>query len=319
MAIKPSAVLRFRQSTWGILSICAGLAWSVPVQALEPIEAYGSRFAQQTPAPAKQARVYAFRSPGSISHPPVNLYLNGRYLASLLKGGYTEFCLAPGKLQLQAAHHDAGQMHMGKLQAGLSLEPQAGKLLYLKVQEGAGYTARVEAVSESLALEELRQTRQQIHTISRAPQVQECEAALAEPPKVSSPPKPAPQREYALQADALFEFGKAVLKAEGFNAIEVMIQQVQQEYSSIDKIRVIGYTDPIGPVALNKKLSAQRANTVADRLHARGLRPKSGFEAEGRWSLELAKAGCKDTPTPENKICHAPNRRVVIVIFGARR
>jgi len=98
-----------------------------------------------------------------------------------------------------------------------------------------------------------------------------------------------------------------------------MIQQVQKEYSSIDKIRVIGYTDPIGPVALNKKLSTERAKTVADRLHKRGLRPKSGIEAEGRWSLELAKVGCKDTPTPENKMCHAPNRRVVIVIFGARR
>lgn len=133
------------------------------------------------------------------------------------------------------------------------------------------------------------------------------------------PEKSTPQREYALQADALFEFGKAVLKAEGFNAIEVMIQQVQKEYSSIDKIRVIGYTDPIGPVALNKKLSTQRANTVADRLYKRGLRPKSGIEAEGRWSLELAKVGCKNTPTPENKMCHAPNRRVVIVIFGARR
>lgn len=319
MAIKPSAVLSFRQSIWGIFSICAGLGGAWSAHAAEAIEAYGARFGQHLAAPVKQARVYAYRSPSSLSPQPVNLYLNGRYLASLLKGGYTEFCLAPGKVQMQTAHNDAGQMHNGKQQAGLQLEPQAGKVMFLRVQETAGHGARIESLNENQALADLRQTREQIHTISRAPEVQECDAELAAPPTAAAPAKPIPQREYALQADALFEFGKSVLKAEGFNAIEVMIQQVQQEYSSIDKIRVIGYTDPIGPVALNKKLSTQRANTVADRLFARGLRPKSGIEAEGRWSLELAKAGCKDSPTPENKICHAPNRRVVIVIFGARR
>lgn len=327
MAFKPSTVLTLRQSLWGIASICASLTLSGVTHAQDKpvvkIEAYGDPFAQAQLAPKKQARVYAYRSASSTNSQPINLYLNGRYHASLLKGGYTEFCLAPGKLQVQAANNDAGQRHTGKLLPGTPLESQAGKVVFLKVQETTGFGARVDSQTEALALPELRQTRQQTHTISRAPQVEECDTELAQaaavPAPAPVPEKPTPQREYALQADALFEFGKAVLKAEGFNAIEVMIQQVQKEYSSIDKIRVIGYTDPIGPVALNKKLSTQRANTVAERLHKRGLRPKSGIEAEGRWSLELAKVGCKDTPTPENKMCHAPNRRVVIVIFGARR
>lgn len=280
------------------------------------IEAFGEAFAKSELAPKTQARVYAYRSDKSANSQPVNLYLNGRYLASLLKGGYTEFCLAPGKLQVQVANNDAGQLHTGKQQVGTPLEAQAGKVLFLKVQETGLHSARVDTLVEAVALPELRQTRQQIHTMARAPEVQQCSTDLASP---ASAPKPAPQREYALQADALFEFGKASLKAEGFNAIETMIAQVQQDYSSIDRIRVIGYTDEIGPVALNKKLSTLRANAIADRLHARGLRPKSGIEAEGRWSLELAKPGCKNAPTAENKICHAPNRRVVIVIYGARK
>lgn len=323
MAIKPPSDRTTGSRLWSVLAICAGL--SLPLHALSQdrtggiIEAYGDSFTQSQLAPRTQARVYAYRTDKSNSPLPINLYLNGRYHASLLKGGYSEFCLAPGKIQAQVAYNDAGQMHVGKFQTGTPLEAQAGKVLFLKVQESSGFGARIETTPEPLALSELRQTRQQIHTLSRAPEVKECNSDLAQPVPAAPAPKPAPQREYALQTDALFEFGKAVLRADGFNAIESMIQQVQQDYSSIDRIRVIGYTDPIGPVGLNKKLSTERANAVATRLQARGLRPKSGFEAEGRWSLELAKGGCKDTPTPENKICHAPNRRVVIVIFGARR
>lgn len=302
------------------LLICGGLLAAGATAAQETpkwtIEAFGDMF-QHVPVPPKsQARVLAYRSDKSPSGLPINLYLNGRYHASLLGGGYTEFCLQPGKISLQVASNDAGQMHTGKHQPGTTLEPQAGRVIYLKLVETTGHGARLEPQQESHALPELRRTRQQVHTLSRSPDARECSTDLVTP---TAPAPVAPLREYALQADALFEFGKAVLKAEGFNAIEILIQQVQQEYSSIDKVRVIGYTDAIGPVALNRKLSTERANTVAERLRARGLKPKSGIEAEGRWSLELAKTGCKDSPTPENKICHAPNRRVVIVIFGARR
>lgn len=300
---------------WLGTCLSMGMAWGQTHDAPRLV-AFGDAFSKNEQAPRTQARVYAYRNSKSTNEQPINLYLNGRFLASLLKGGYTEFCLAPGKLQIQAANNDAGQLHAGKAQAGTALEPQAGKLLFLKVQETGTYSARVDSLNEDLALPELRQTKAQIHTVSRAPEVQPCGTDLSAPAAV---PKPLPQREYALQADALFDFGKATLRAEGFNAIETMIQQVQQEYSSIDRIRVIGYTDAIGPVGLNKKLSTERANTVADRLRARGLRPTSGIEAEGRWSMELAKAGCQNAPTAENKMCHAPNRRVVIVIFGARR
>lgn len=328
MVNKPPSDRTFRPSLWRVLAMGAGLSLTLHAPAQDKsngfIEAYGDQFTQSQLAPRTQARVYAYRNDKGSSPLPVNLYINGRYLASLLKGGYTEFCLAPGKIQLQLAHNDAAQMHLGKLQSGTTLEPQAGKVLFLRVQDAGAHGARIDALTEASALGELRQTKQQIHTLVRAPEVQECSTDLAQPVVAAPvapppPPRPVPQREYALQADALFEFGKAVLKADGFNAIETMIQQVQQEYSSIDRIRVIGYTDAIGPVGLNKKLSTERANTVADRLRARGLRPTSGIEAEGRWSLELAKAGCQNAPTPENKMCHAPNRRVVIVIFGARR
>jgi OOP family OmpA-OmpF porin len=167
---------------------------------------------------------------------------------------------------------------------------------------------------------EIEATRRQIHTISRAKAALTCgqpaAVAVVTPPP---PPKPPAPREYALETDALFEFGKAEIRASGYNAIESLVQRLLQDFSSVERIRVVGYTDPIGSAAFNKKLSQQRADVVARQIASRNIPIERGIEAEGRGSIELVKTGCGNTPTPENKICHAPNRRVMVVITGARR
>lgn len=287
-----------------------------------PVEAFGNAFSTPQLAPTTQARVYAYRTPDVRNVQPINVYLNGRYHASMLRGGYTEFCLQPGAIKIQTAVDDASQMHSGKDQIGQAFAPQAGQVLYLRLDEGAGNRASVQTVPEQQALGEIRRTARLQHTISRAPAAQECSTDLTTPPKALPQPAAAPSvppREYALETDALFEFGKAELKAQGYNAMETLIQKVRQDYTQIERIRVTGYTDAIGPVALNKKLSQARADAVAARLQMRGLKPIRGFQAEGRWSLELEKTNCKDSPTPANKACHAPNRRVVILVYGLRR
>jgi OOP family OmpA-OmpF porin len=126
-------------------------------------------------------------------------------------------------------------------------------------------------------------------------------------------------REYALETDALFEFGKAEIRASGYNAIEALVERLRQDFSSVERIRVVGYTDPIGSPAFNKKLSQDRADVVARQIASRGVPVERGIEAEGRGPVELVKTGCGNTPTPVNKLCHAPNRRVMVVITGARR
>ena len=143
------------------------------------IEAYGPSFTQPEPAPHAQARIYAYRASESISPAPINLYLNGRYVASLLRGGYTQFCLQPGRPLMQSALDDAGQLHLGKTLTGQALDTQNGRVLYLRVTEGAGRQTLVQPLSESQALPEIRQTRLQQHTVPRAPEVQTCNAELA--------------------------------------------------------------------------------------------------------------------------------------------
>lgn len=285
---------------------------------------YGQTFSAEQRAPKSQTRIYAYRASDSANNHPVNLYINGRYHASLLRGGYTEFCTSASNWTMQSAMQDAERLHTGKQQTGLALSPRAGQVLFLQVQD----TGRTQAVPEAQALGQLRQTRLQQHTLSRSPLAEECGSELADAtPTPASPAafpaatrKGPPQKEYALETDAVFEFGKSELRPAGFNAIENLIQQVHQDYTRLDRIRVIGYSDAIGPAKLNKKLSLERARSVAERLTERGgLLARKPIQAEGHGAEELVRTHCQNTPTPANKACHAPNRRVVIVVYGVRR
>lgn len=281
------------------------------------IESFGETYANALLAPASQARVFVYRTPQAVSQLPVNIYLNGQYHASLLRGGFTEFCTEPGGVNVKAALDDAARLHLSKQDGGQRLTMQSGQTVFLKVDESGLSNLSLIPMPASQANTELVNTRRQIHTISRAKAAVNC-AEPAKPLAAPAPRPPAP-REYALETDALFEFGKAELRASGFNAIEALVQRLNQDYSSVERIRVVGYTDAIGGARFNKKLSQQRADVVAKQIAARSVKPTRGIEAEGRGSIELAKTGCRNEPTPENKICHAPNRRVMVVITGARR
>jgi OOP family OmpA-OmpF porin len=290
------------------------------------IEPFGARYALAAAAPLQQARIFVYRQGPAAKEEPVNIYLNGRYHTSLLRGGYSEFCAAAGTVAVQAVLADASQMHTGKQGAGQTWTFQSGKTLFLKVQE-AGRLAEVPAEQ---AQRELSSTAQQIHTVSRAPLVEVCQMpapVLAQAPvvhvpmpvSVLPPPKQTVPRLYALESDALFEFGKAELRASSYNTIEIMAQKLKQDFRSVERIRVVGHSDAIGPAKLNTKLSMERAKVVAQQLQERGLKPTKGFKTEGEGSVHLVKLRCGNKPTPENKLCHAPNRRVEIVVTGARR
>lgn len=294
------------------------------MQASNPalIEAFGAKYASITRAPQKQARIFIYRSRQVLRKEPVNIYLEGRYHTSLIGGGFSTFCAAPGNVATQTAPDDAQKLHMGKYGTAQKWAFQPEKILYLKVQETNAGASLTEVPAER-AQRELSDTAQQIHTVSRAPIAQVCdelkELAAVKPEAPPPPPAVNVPRLYALEADALFEFGKTELRAASYNVIEIMAQRLKSDFSQVERIRVVGYTDPIGPDMLNKKLSLGRAQMVADQLKARGLNPVKGFVVEGLGPAQLVKTGCGKTPSPENKLCHAPNRRVEIVVTGAKR
>ncbi len=339
---RPASFVRCIQKWVGVLGglgLATSLFAQTPVQSSEPaapvMEVFGEKFASIKPAPLNQSRIiiYRMRSVGTLE--PVNVYLAGRYHTSLLKGGYTEFCSSPGKVEIHAVLNDAQYQHMGNTTPVQPWSFQAGKTLFLKVAEAPNAWGALIEVSSEQARRDLTETAQQIHTVSRAPLVQPCQtpatvtavtafAATPAPAVLAAPvvvpaPKVVPSRLYALETDALFEFGKADFKASSFNAIENLVQNLLRDYSKVERIRVVGHTDAIGSAKLNQKLSLKRAQVVADQLKSRGVHPTRGFKVEGVGEEHLIKVSCGRKRTPENKICHAPNRRVEIVVTGAKR
>jgi OOP family OmpA-OmpF porin len=318
---------------FGILSVSAACAVHAQASteaassASVNIEAYGDVFAKAAPVASHLSKVFIYR-PNAVPAPqPVNIYLDGRYHTSLLKGGFSEFCVIPGSVAVLSVLDDASRQHLGKQEAGQRMQFSPGKTLYFRLQESLYAPPSLQMVNPSQAHMELKNTRRQIHTISRVKAVRECEEgveASAAPSLAAAAPaavvaKFNPERKYALEADALFEFGKAELRASGYNAIEILVHKVKSEYKSVERIRVVGYTDAIGPKKLNRKLSEDRAITVAEQIRAGGVIPSRGIQTEGRGAVELVKTDCANAPTPQNKQCHAPNRRVEITVLGARR
>ena len=284
------------------------------------IDAYGDLFAASKPVSAQLSKVFFYRPTSVLAPQPVNIYLDGRYHTSLLRGGFSETCVVPGSLAVQSVLDDASRQHLGKQDAGQRLQFDAGKTIYLRLQESAYAPPSLQAVSAAMAQKELSGIRRQIHTVSRAKSVRECIDETPVAVVVAPTPlvKPKPEQKFALETDALFEFGKAEMRAAGYNAIEIMLHKVKTDYRVVERIRVIGYTDAIGPRKLNRKLSEDRAVTVAEQIRAGGVNPTKGIQTEGRGAAELAKTDCANEPTPKNKQCHAPNRRVEVVVFGVR-
>lgn len=118
---------------------------------------------------------------------------------------------------------------------------------------------------------------------------------------------------FELESDFLFDFGKASLKPAGV----AKIKEIATKFKSINKVEVLGYTDPIGSEASNLALSKRRANSVKAELVKQGVSSKA-IRAKGMGESEQVKVcdmGLKRAKLVE---CLAPNRRVVIAVDGEK-
>ena len=333
----------------GILGTGAGLqaqtngAPEMPARNAGPasISKFGNKFQTAMAAPERQTRIFIYRQPVTAHTNPVNIYLDSRFHTALLGGGYSEFCAAPGAIAIQTGYDDAKKMHQAKESPGQSWALQAGQTLYLRVNETNPADMKLVEVAADPAQQELARTALQTHVLSRAPAAQWCAPVQTAAPVLSAPVTPgltaklpvpaepasltlaatrkaAAPRAYALQSDALFEFGKTELKTSGYNSIEMMAQQLISDFQQVERIRVVGHSDSIGKPKANRALSLARAEVVARQLRDRSVKALKGFQVEGQGEDSLLKTNCPKKLTPASKLCHAPNRRVEIIVYGAR-
>ena len=146
--------------------------------------------------------------------------------------------------------------------------------------------------------------------------------APAPAPVVEEAPAPAPQiveKNFALNSDVLFAFGKDSLKAEGVEALNSLYQQIVDFQPKDGSAVVVGYTDRIGSDAYNQKLSEARARTVANFLVSKGM-AASKVAVEGRGEANPVTGNKCDGVKAKAQLisCLAPDRRVEVRVSGVQ-
>ena len=141
------------------------------------------------------------------------------------------------------------------------------------------------------------------------------------PPVVAAAPAPAPapapvvvaapvptSEKVTYNADAFFDFDKAVLKPEGKKSLDELTGKLQG--MNLEVIIAVGHTDSVGTDAYNQKLSIRRAESVKAYLLSKGIEANRVY-TEGKGEKQ---------PVADNKTSagRAKNRRVEIEVVGTR-
>lgn len=113
----------------------------------------------------------------------------------------------------------------------------------------------------------------------------------------------------SLNAEVLFDFGKADLKAGGIAAVKKLAQQLQSIPAA--QLNIEGFTDDIGNDDVNIKLSLQRAQAVSAILKQE-LKNKKGFLFK-----ESGKGKANPVSPNNNEENRKRNRRVEIIVNPA--
>jgi OOP family OmpA-OmpF porin len=132
-----------------------------------------------------------------------------------------------------------------------------------------------------------------------------CDGAIAAKPKAA----PQAAAKVTLNADALFDFDKSVIKPAAKASLDSLAGKVKS--LTLEVIVAVGHTDSIGTDAYNQKLSIRRAEAVKKYLVSQGIEAKRIY-VEGKGESQ---------PVADNKTAEgrAKNRRVQIEAIGTRK
>ncbi|KND54097.1 Outer membrane protein A precursor [Candidatus Paraburkholderia schumanniana] len=149
-----------------------------------------------------------------------------------------------------------------------------------------------------------------------------CDGALVAqaptPPAPVAPPPPVIQsQKVTYQADALFDFDKAVLKPAGKEKLDDLASKIGA--LNLEVVVATGYTDRIGSDKYNDRLSLRRAQAVKAYLVSKGIEANRIY-TEGKGKRDpVTKNSCHQKNRKQLIACLAPNRRVEVEVVGTTR
>jgi OOP family OmpA-OmpF porin len=301
-------------------------------QATATTETQGQPYSIPQRVVSSLSRITFYR-PASATAPGVQtVKVNGHYLTSLQAGGYVDLCLTPARVELQAHPVETGKP-VATRYTKAALELEFGKDTYVRVTDQIDSQNTLTAVAAAVALQELKDTRRQIHTVSRVSSAVPCQVVDVAQPVLSVPTVPtvlatnATQVAQAAQApkvkqsirldtDNYFEFGKSELSGMLPQSLQVLSSAVAQmktqlAQSSTGRIQVLGYSDLLGRPERKKIVATGRAQAIASYMANQGIPPEK-ITSEGRGDAQPVVTHCDTRISKEAIACNKPNRRVVI-------
>ena len=277
----------------------------------ERLESLGGAFVAPGPVSASQSRVVVYRRADSRLPGATSVFVDERYHASLVAGAWSALCYRAAPVELGARQMQVGSRHKDLMDSITALNLEPGQTHYLRVQDGNDRPV-LQPVQTAQALQELAGTREQKHTISRV--AQECVAAPAVAPAVV-------RERITLASDTLFAFDRSDaqgMTGAGLLEIDRLMARINESFSRVEQVHVIGHADPLGQAMRNEKLSAERAQTVREHLLRKGW-TSVDITTEGRGSREPVVTTCPRVASAASIACNLPNRRVEVVVTGQRR
>ncbi|KLU27958.1 MULTISPECIES: outer membrane protein OmpA [Caballeronia] len=147
-----------------------------------------------------------------------------------------------------------------------------------------------------------------------------CDGALvAQAPQPPVAPAPAPviqSQKVTYQADALFDFDKAILKPAGKAKLDDLASKIGD--LNLEVVVATGYTDRIGSDKYNDRLSLRRAQAVKAYLVSKGIEANRIY-TEGKGKRNPVTTGCNQKNHKQLVACLAPDRRVEVEVVGTSR
>jgi OmpA-OmpF porin, OOP family len=144
-----------------------------------------------------------------------------------------------------------------------------------------------------------------------------CDGALvAQAPQPPVAPAPAPviqSQKVTYQADALFDFDKAILKPGGKEKLDDLASKIGS--LNLEVVVATGYTDRIGSDKYNDRLSLRRAQAVKAYLVSKGIEANRIY-TEGKGRRQPVTTGCNQKNHKALIACLAPDRRVEVEVVG---
>lgn len=152
-----------------------------------------------------------------------------------------------------------------------------------------------------------------------APVVKKAETVPAQPltPPNLGPDKPAFTK-INLQAETLFDFDKAVLRADGKKTLDDEVVAKMKQYPEVEVVLVTGHADRIGTDKYNQDLSDRRAAAAKAYIVSQGIDAKRvETSAKGESEPLVDCKTVKGAESGKNKKlveCLQPNRRVLVEV-----